>query len=282
MIDVDDKVLENINRSFIIPPRPEILAELKEIMDREDPSLADISEVISKDVALSAAILKLINSPAFGLARTVSDIKQAVMFLGFQGVYSLVQGLKLKQAFAAGKCSISLERFWDNAEEIAQVALYIGGQIKAKVPGENLYTLGLFHDCGVPVLAMKYQDYVKVLGEANRNYHETQCELEQKHYNTDHCTIGYFISTSWHLPKDICQLILRHHDRDYLNNIDGSIDQLSFAVLKMAENIVYSERRHVASPDWVHVKECVLDVLGFSEDDYNDLKDDISDFVFGG
>lgn len=281
MIDVDDKVLDNINRSFIIPPRPEILAELKNIMDQEDPNLTDISEVISKDVALSAAILKLINSPAFGLARTVSDIKQAVMFLGFNGVYSLVQGLKLKQAFATGKCSISLERFWDSAEEIAQVALYIGSQIKAKVPGENLYTLGLFHDCGVPVLAMKFDDYVKVLGEANRNYEQTQCEIEQQRYNTDHATIGYFISTSWHLPKDICKLILRHHDRDFLNNIDGSVEQLSFAALKMAENIVYTERRHVASPDWAHVKESVLDVLGFSEDDYNDLKEDVSDFVFG-
>ena len=281
MIDVDDKVLENINRSFIIPPRPEILAELKHIMDQPDPALTDISEVIAKDVALSGSILKLINSPAFGLARTVSDIKQAVMFLGFNGVYSLVQGLKLKQAFATGKCSISLERFWDSAEEIAEVALYIGSQIKAKVPGENLYTLGLFHDCGVPVLAMKFDDYVKVLGEANRNYEQTQCELEQLRYNTDHATIGYFIATSWHLPKDICQLILRHHDRDFLKNIDGSVEQLSFAALKMAENIVYTERRHVASPDWAHVKECVLDVLGFSEDDYNDLKEDVSDFVFG-
>tara|TARA_Y100000034_G_scaffold128793_2_gene184034 strand:+ start:57 stop:902 length:846 start_codon:yes stop_codon:yes gene_type:complete len=281
MIDVDEKVLDNINRSFIIPPRPEILAELKHVMDSDDPNLADISNIISKDVAISAAILKLINSPAFGLARTVSDIKQAVMFLGFDGVYSLVQGLKLKQAFAAEKCSISLERFWDTAEEIAQVALYIGGQIKAKVPGENLYTLGLFHDCGIPVMAMKYEDYVKVLSESNRNYHETQCELEQQRYQTDHAVIGYYIATSWHLPKDICQLILRHHDRDYLKNIEGSVDQLSFAVLKMAENIVYSERRHVAAPDWVYIKESALDVLGFTDDDYNDLKEDIADILLG-
>lgn len=280
MIDVNADVLEQINRSFVIPPRPEILSELKQIMSQADPDLAEVGDCISKDVAISAAILKLINSPAFGLARTVSDIRQAVMFLGFDGIYSLVQGMKLKQSFSTENCSISLERFWDTAEEIAQVAMFIGGKVKSKVPMENLYTLGLFHDCGIPVMAVKYDDYVNTLSESNRNYEESLVAIEERKYQSNHAVIGYFLANSWHLPKDICSLILRHHDQSYLNSIEGDVNQISFAVLKMAENVVHTIRRYVAAPDWVVLKEPILDILGFSEDDYNDLKEDVAEVVF--
>ena len=281
MIIVSDEILSNINKTFVIPPRPELLAELKGIMSGEDPSLMDMGDVIAKDVGLSAAILKLINSPAYGLARTVSDIKQAVMFLGFDGIYTLVQGIKLKEAFSTGKRSINLDRFWDTAEEIAQVALVIGGQVKSKVPIENLYTIGLFHDCGIPVMAAKYDDYIKVLTESNKNYERTLVNIEEANYNTNHAIIGYYIGTSWHLPKDICQLILRHHDLDFLDKIEGDVDQINYSVLKMAENIVHVERRHIAAPDWSMLKEAVLDTLGFTDDVYNDLKEDITEIVFG-
>jgi HD-like signal output (HDOD) protein len=281
MIKVNDEILSNINKTFVIPPRPELLAELKDIMSGNDPLLMDIGDVIAKDVSLSAAILKLVNSPAYGLARTVSDIKQAVMFLGFDGVYTLVQGIKLKEAFSGGKRSINLDKFWDTAEEIAQVALVIGGKVKSKVPVESLYTIGLFHDCGIPMMSAKHDDYIKVLTESNENDDRTLVDIEEAKYNTNHAIIGYYIGTSWHLPKDICQLILRHHDLDYLDKIEGDIDQINYSVLKMAENIVHVERMHTEASDWPIIKDAVLDTLGFTDDLYNDLKEDITELVFG-
>lgn len=280
MIEINEKVLETVNRTFVIPPRPEILGQLKQIMESDDPSLIDISDVLSKDIALSAAILKLINSPAFGLSRTVSDIRQAVMFLGFDGVYSLVQGLKLKQAFSSEKCSISMEKFWSVAEDIAQVAMYIGGKIKSSVPVENLYTLGLFHDCGMPVLATKYKDYLSTLERAQNSVSHTQCDIEQARYQTDHAVIGYYISSSWYLPKDICQLILRHHERSFLENFDESVEQLSFAVLKMAENIVQYERFQMETTDWPCVKESVYFALDINDDYYVDIKEDVAEVLY--
>lgn len=279
MIEVDASVLKQVNESFIIPPKPEILTEIQEISESSEPSLADTAVAIAKDVGLSAAILKVINSPAYGLARSVSDIRQAVMFLGWDGIRALVQGLKLKEAFATNKSCISLERFWDTASEIADVAMFIGKLVKSKVPIENLYTLGLFHDCGVPPMAIKYADYVDVLRESNNNFEQNIVELEEMAYKTNHAVVGYFLATAWHLPKDICQLILLHHDKAFLSKLDGGQDQICFAVLKLAENLVNLERRHSNTSDWYHVKSDVLDVLGLSEEDYNDLKDDISDHL---
>lgn len=277
MIEVNDQVLAEVNKSFVIPPQPQLLVELQALLEQEEPYLSDAADIIAKDVAIASAILKIINSPAYGLSRTVSDIKQAVMFLGWDGIKAIVPSLKLKEAFATQKSCISLERFWDTANEIAEVSMYIGKLVKSKVPVENLYTLGLFHDCGVPPMAIKFADYVDTLKTANEDFDTGITELEEKRYQTNHAVIGYYLASSWHLPKDICQIVLRHHELSYLDTCDDPINQISFAVLKMAENIVHYERRYSNLRDWVLLKNDILDVLGMSEEDYQDLKDDISD-----
>lgn len=280
MIEVNESVLQQINKSFVIPPRPELLAELKELADQDEPLLADVATIIAKDVAISSAILKTINSPAFGLSRTVSDIRQAVMFLGLEGAFSLVQGLKLKESFDASKCCLSLDKFWQNSALIAEVAMYLGNIVKSKVSVEDLYTLGLFHDCGVPPMAIKYKDYAALMDYAEERPQYSIVQFEDKKYKTSHTVIGYYLATAWHLPPQICQLILRHHDTDLLKNIEDSVEQISFSVLKMAENLVHEEFQHAQARDWLFVRNDVLDVLGLTEYDYNDLKEDVANIVF--
>ena len=179
------------------------------------------------------------------------------------------------------RCAINLNQFWDSAEEVAQVALFIGGKIKSEVPGENLYTPGLFHDCGIAIMASKYhEEYAEVYANASQNFQETLVDLEQRAFTTNHAVLGYFIASNWCLPKDICQIILRHHDKDYLKDAKGSVDQLSYATLKMAENMVSEERRFSSTPEWHYLKTSVLDILGFTDYDYNDIKEDLADTVF--
>lgn len=277
MIEVNDAVLAEVNKSFVIPPQPQLLVDLQNLLSEPEPLLADAADIIAKDVAIASAILKIINSPAYGLSRTVSDIKQATMFLGWDGIKAIVPSLKLKEAFSRSNSCISLERFGDTANEIAEVSMYIGKLVKSKVPVENLYTLGLFHDCGVPPMAIKFADYAQTLKKANDDIEHGIIELEEQKYHTNHAVIGYYLASSWNLPKDICQIVLRHHDLSFLETTEDSVSHISFAVLKMAENIVNYERRYANLRDWVHLKNDILDVLGMSEEDYHDLKDDITD-----
>lgn len=278
MIDIDDKVLADVRKGFNLTPRPELLQRLQQELTQESPELNTIAQIVADDVAIAAAVIKVINSPFYGLARTITDVKQAVMFLGLDSITHLVTGFLLKQAFKQQECCISLERFWDTATDIATVATLIGKKVKSKVPVENLHLIGLFHDAGIPAMAMKYPNYIKVLSAANRNYHQSLVDFEMEAYGTNHAIIGYFIASSWNLPKDICQIILRHHEQDYLDGNFNDINQLTFATLKMAENIVHIQKRFVASPDWPFVKEAVLRTLEIDENDYLDIKDDAEEY----
>lgn len=274
MIEIDDKVLTDVSKGFNLPPKPELLQRLQEELRQENPDLTVVAQIVCDDVAIAAAVLKVINSPFYGLARTITDIKQAVMFLGLDSITHLVTGFLLKQAFNQQQCCISLERFWDTASDIANIATLIGKKIKSKVPVENLHLIGLFHDAGIPALAMKYPNYIKVLSAANRNYHRSLIDFEMHAYTTNHAIIGYFIASAWNLPKEICQIILRHHEQDYLNGDYNDLNQLTYATLKMAENIVHTQKRFVAAPDWPYVKEAVLRTLDLDEHDYLDIKED--------
>ncbi|AWB65418.1 hypothetical protein C2869_02740 [Saccharobesus litoralis] len=279
MIDIDDKVIKDISKGFQIPAKPEILTELNDIIKSPEPDLNAIGELIAQDVATSAAILKTINSPFYGLARSISDIRQAVMFLGLDGVQALVTAIQLRQAFDQSKCCISLERFWDSASEVAQIATFIAQKFKSQVALETVYTLGLFQDCGIPALATNYSDYKRILVESNKNYELSPTELEEQAYKTNHAVIGYYLATSWHLPKDICQLVLRSHDRQYLESEQDERLQICYSAVKMAENIISTNKRFIASPDWPHIKHHVLEVVDIEEDEYQDIKDDVEELL---
>lgn len=278
MIVVNEQVLSDVNKNFIIPPRPQILNDLELLASAQEPSLSDAAEIIAKDVAIASAILKIVNSPAYGLVRSVSNIKQAIMFLGWNGIEALVPSLKLKQMFAQNECCISLERFWDTASEIADVNMIIGQRLN-NVPVEYLYTLGLFHDCGIVPMAIKFDNYVSALHTSNNTQKESLIDIEERLYGTNHATVGYYLATSWHLPVDICQLILRHHDLSMLSNITGSNQQLCYSVLKMSENLVNCVLRGDTTKDWDDIEKHVLATLNMSEDDYIDLQEEVIDFL---
>ncbi len=275
MLNLDEKKISAGVSGFQVPVKPEILTSIDKLMAENEPDIDKIAALISSDVGLSASILKIINSPMYGMNRGISKIKQAVMMLGLKTINSLVTAILLKQSFS-GKSSISLERFWDDANDIANAMIFIGNKVKTKIPVEMLYTIGLFHDCGIPLLALKYEDYKDVLIEANGS-DNSFITVEEKHYQTNHAVLGYYISSSWHLPKEICQLILQHHDNRYLHSDVDYEYKIAFAALKAAENMVERAKRFNYSKGWQESEELILDVLGISVVDYADLDADFSE-----
>ncbi|CAH9054071.1 hypothetical protein PSEHALCIP103_00954 [Pseudoalteromonas haloplanktis] len=279
MFVVNEQVLSDVNKNFIIPPKPQILDDLDRLAHQNEPSLMAAADIVAKDVAIASAILKIVNSPAYGLVRSVSDIKQAIMFLGWNGIEALIPALKLKQMFLQKTCCISLERFWDNASEIANVNMIVGQRVKNKIPVEYLYTLGLFHDCGIVPMAIKYDDYVNVLHGSNRSSKESLVDIEDRVYGANHAIIGYYLASSWHLPRDICQLILRHHDLSLLEDTSDPNQQLCFCVLKLSESIVNSILRDEKIKDWERLEPFILKKLNMSEDEYIDLQEEVIDYL---
>jgi len=277
MLEVDDRVISDIGRGFSIPAQPGLLLELQQLIAGSDPDINLVADTIAKDVATAATIIKTVNSPVYGLARSMSDIHKATRYIGINGIMSLVSNILIRKSFNQNECGIALEEFWNNAGNIASTSVAIGKSLKKAVSKDKLFTLGLFHDCGIPVMAMRYSDYTETYEHAFNTPSETLTSIEESVYQVNHATLGYYVASSWRLPKDICQLILSHHDRNFLDKQGNRLQQFYFAILKMAENIVHNHKHFRDAADWPHLRDSVLTVLDLDDDNYNDLLEDTSE-----
>ncbi|MCG7495671.1 HDOD domain-containing protein [Vibrio sp. Of7-15] len=278
MISIQPDVVEANMAGFHIPAKPQVLVALQEVMNSEEPDFSDISDLISADIGLSGAILKTVNSPSYGMNREISDIKRAVCILGFSSINLLLPAFLLKKSFPDTAC-ISLERFWDDSTDVANIMTFVGKQLAGSIPTESLYALGLFRNCGIPAMAVKYSDYKHILIQANERGSESQIVLENNRFKTNHAVIGYFIANSWNLPKPLCNLILQHHELDFLEQDEDPTNQISFAILKMSENIVNRHKRFKDTADWPYVADKVFDTLGICDLDYSDMEDEAKSFL---
>ena len=77
-LEESKKLLQGVN----IPPRPQLLMEVDKELGKDDPDLRKIAGIVSKDMAISGAMLKTLNSPFFGLRTKVTNVSQAAQMLG--------------------------------------------------------------------------------------------------------------------------------------------------------------------------------------------------------
>ena len=260
-------------RGISIPARPAVLLALQAELGKPDPDLRVIATRIASDVGLSAAVLKALNSPLFGLRSKCGSIPQAVQMLGLTNVCSLVTGLSLRSAVGAGQPS--LERFWDSAEKVAAISAYVA-TILPDVSRDSAYTLGLFRDCAIPVLMQRFDDYRDTLKLAASD-DRSMTEVEDSRHGTNHATVGYMIGKTWGLPDPLCDCILRHHDAEVFSETEHQAREMRtlISINWLAEHLNDTVLRLRADHQWSAIGNLSLTHLGFSEKDYAELSEDV-------
>jgi HD-like signal output (HDOD) protein len=271
------KVLQGIS----VPPQPQIMVDLQMEQVMPNPDLRSIARLISQDPGLSGALLKIVNSPFFGLANRIASIQQAVNLLGCDMVINLINAQSIKGELS-DEAIVTLNRFWDSAQDVAMTCLTLAKRIGYQAPDEA-YTLGLFHNCGIPLMVKRFPDYMTVLEEA---YYSASAErrvvdTENRLLNTNHAVVGYFTAKSWNLPLHLCEAIASHHNALSIFSDDSGRDaplKTLLAILKMAEHICESHRvlgNQVEDHEWQSIEQLVLEYVGLSEYDFENLRESI-------
>jgi HD-like signal output (HDOD) protein len=264
--------VEQLLKGIAIPPRPALLVDLNEELKSSEPDLKRVAGLVSKDVGISAAMLKTLNSPLFGLRSKVGSVSQAVQMLGARNVRNVITGLVLRSAMGGAP---NLERFWDSAEKVASIDAYLCS-VLPKTPREEAYLFGLFHDCGIPVLMMRFDDYRDTLRNAAGD-DRPLTEVEEERHGTNHATVGYVVARSWGLSDVICQSILRHHDLDMIDDADSThpLARTLVAVNFLAEHLNDTSLRMRQDSQWERYGEMILGYLGLTQSEYSELREDV-------
>ncbi|MCJ8170354.1 HDOD domain-containing protein [Pseudomonas sp. A3.4] len=266
-----------------MPPQPQIMVDLQMEQVMPDPDLRTIAKLISQDPGLSGALLKIVNSPFFGLANTISSIQQAVSLLGINLVVNLVNALSIKGEMS-DETIVQLNRFWDTAQDVAMTCMSLAKRLGYQAPDEA-YSLGLFHNCGIPLMLGRFADYMEVMEEAYASASAEQrvVDTENRRYNTNHAVVGFYTAKSWRLPRHLCEAIANHHNVLSIFSEPTSRDsnlRTLLAILKMAEHICQTSRtlgNQSEDHEWTSIQTLVLEYMGLSEYDFEQMKESLRD-----
>ena len=264
-----------------VPPQPQIMVDLQMEQYMPDPDLEVIARLIAQDPGLSGALLKIVNSPYYGLTNKIASIQRAVNLLGSRSIINLINAQSIKGEMNDDTI-VTLNRFWDTAQDVAMTSLSLAKRIGSQAVDEA-YALGLFHDCGVPLMLKRFPNYMTVLEQAYANA-GAECRVvdtENRTFNTNHAVVGYYTAKSWRLPEHVTHAIANHHNAlSIFSDESARNSQLKnlLAILKMAEHICASYRvlgNQTEDHEWDSIGHLVLDYVGLSDYDFENLKQTI-------
>lgn len=267
-------------KSLTIPPRPQIVSLLFEEMSRDEPDLRKVGKCIAADVGLAGAMLKVVNSPAFGLARKATSVAQAIDLLGMRNVSGIATGLAIRHSIG-GAANSGLDRFWDSAEKTAIISAHLARALR-EVPADEAYTLGLFHDCGIPLLMRQFPNYKETLARANRSADRSFTQTEEDDIGTHHAAVGYFLARSWQLSDVLSTAILRHHDLEVFADagVPGAVRSF-IGIVHLAEHVNHLMMRSTVDVEWGRFETVVLRHFSLGEEDFINLVDSAQECLHG-
>ena len=284
--ELNKSQIEKILQGIAIPPQPQIMVDLHIQQTIRSNEIEPITELIRTDVGLSGSILKTVNSPFFGLKNKISSIEQAIQLLGLKSVINIVNALSI-----GGKLTdetiVSLTHFWDTATDIALVSATIAKDIGFESPDEA-YSLGLFHNCGIPLLMERFENYPSIIAKAYAAATKRVTEVENEILSTNHSVVGYYVGKSWGLPGYLCETISIHHNVDKIFTNNAGIDRKHktlLAILKMAEHIcsVYALiGKQQEDHEWERISDGLTRYLGLSFGDVDTMVENFQEMGIGG
>lgn len=190
---------------------PDIVIRVFELLDAPESTAREIGEVISQDPSLTAKLLRLVNSPYFGLRARIDTVSRAVAVLGMHELYGLILAVSAMKSFHRlnPDQGFDIERFWRHNISAALLARGLARRCRVLQP-ERLFVAGLLHDIGVLVFANRCaDDYARVVDAAVDEDALRLGELER--FGFDHAELGASLLRRWSLPEHLIEAVRLHH-----------------------------------------------------------------------
>ncbi len=264
--DTDAVIVDLIRQA---PELPSAVLELSEALRDPDAQIHSVVELVNTDPVLSAKILRVTNSAAFGIQR-VTSLQQAIVLLGFQNIWILVHQLmtaQVLQPFARIEKD-EMAALWRHAAAVAVCAkriLLSAGYATHKI-GATVITCALMHDVG-KFLLRGLQPIKKESDDlpAEDEIIPPTVIDEEERYGINHCRLGYLLSTYWKLPEQVCTSIGFHHHASFDNWIDIPRHVLRIvAMVALSDSVAAAAGYHDGRPVTTRVLPEVIGAAGLN------------------
>jgi putative nucleotidyltransferase with HDIG domain len=254
-----------------LPSLPEVYIRVNELLDAEMSTAIQIGDAVQTDPALTARILKLINSAFYGLSNPVTSISQAVTLLGRKYLQQALTGSVLAEVFKDFNVTeFPLRDFWQHCIKTAIIARQLAMQNARIIDHEAFFTAGLLHDIGwLVVVKVNPSAYATITGIARTEKRDI-LQVETEKLGVTHIDVGVALLEKWGIPSLIIQCVRMHHDTDHEGprGIETSIVALANQLSRYSLPDVTGENEEIeeilsAIPYWEKSK-CTAEQIGIA------------------
>jgi HD-like signal output (HDOD) protein/signal transduction histidine kinase len=218
-----------------LPSLPQILLQVIEINEQEDFDIKKLVKIIAQDPAISAKVLRLVNSAHFNLEGKFISLERAVLHLGADVIKKIAITASIQHAFngVTQNGSFPINRFWRNSFSCAIFSKIIAQQTKY-INVEEAYVAGLLHNIGKLLLWINFpKEYLSILPLIENQIDE--CNAEKQQIGITHCEAGSWLIKHWKLNSFMADAVRYHHEPLARVKIGFPLVKITFLAHKLSK-----------------------------------------------
>ncbi len=191
---------------------PEISIKINEMVDDPKCSAAHIGKVIGKDAALTARLLKIVNSAFYRFPSRVETVTRAITIVGYRELRDLVFAATVAGIFERiSNDLVDLDSFWRHGIYSGILSRLIADKCQV-LHGERLFVAGLMHDIGRLIIAYKLPKLTRAILDLCEQQGVGLYEAEQQILGFSHADVGAELMKSWNFPQAQQDVARFHHN----------------------------------------------------------------------
>jgi putative nucleotidyltransferase with HDIG domain len=260
-----------------VPPFPKSVHRVIELTNDVNCAPKDLVQVIEHDPVITMNMLKLVNSAFFGLTKSVSSVRHAVVYLGLNTVKNLALSIATIHSLPRKNITgFDINAFLLHSLTTASIAQRIGKEYLGSKDTSDIFVAGLLHDFGKVVLAQFMADEfgraIDMAQQENIPLHDA----EMKVIGVNHTTIGAMLAEKWELPTDLVTCIREHHSPDFVAASEDKVDDCVFAADQISKKLAIGFSGNPVVEEFpAHVVELLGMGLDAMIEDLGDLTEEI-------
>lgn len=226
-------IIDELVGDWIASP-PVVYFKFLNALNNPETSFEEYGNIISADPAMSARLLKVVNSPFYGFDSKVETITHALSIVGLQQLNELALASVIASKFDNIPSDlVIMEEFW-----IHSIACGLASKIIARKRNdphpEKHYLAGMLHDIGCLILYNKIPDQVREILDECEARGGQLVRQETKYLGFNHADVGGALLKEWLLPESLVEAVLYHHDP-----IHAKVDTIGATIVHVADVLVH-------------------------------------------
>ncbi|MEE8260369.1 MAG: HDOD domain-containing protein [Nitrospinaceae bacterium] len=251
---------------------PILYYQLREKLDDPNTSFEDLAAIIRTDPAMSARLLKIVNSAFYGFDEKVDTLTHALNIIGTEQLTDLALAAIVTSKFKGiPRDLINMETFWMHSIGCGIASRKIAKRMSG-VEAEKMYLGGMLHDIGSLIIFKESPEDAKKILLRCKESGENLFKVEKEILGYDHAEVGALLLTEWKLADRLAEMVKYHHQPanagDYLKET---------CILARADALVYEMKiGYSGEPGVPELDPKVLEMTPISDEEINELKEEIA------